>query len=114
MGIAESSDAGKGKQGQGKRGETHGLVCHVLGTGQGFHVPLGPSQGAECLSCLGQAWWVFQAPASFLVPGKLPLVSWSVFPRPSALFPPSPSPTTKHSSNQRSLPCGSHSSGEAC
>lgn len=89
MGIAKSSDAGKGKQGQGKSGEAHSLVCHVLGTGQGFHVPLGPCQGAEYLSsCRLQAWWVFQAPASFLVPGKFPVISWSISPSPSALFSP--------------------------
>lgn len=39
MAIAKSSDAARSKQ--RKRGEAHGLVCHVLGTGQGFHVPLG-------------------------------------------------------------------------
>lgn len=33
MGLAKSSDAVKSKE--RKRGEAHGLACHVLGTGQG-------------------------------------------------------------------------------
>lgn len=107
MGIAKSSDAGKGKQGQGKRGEAHGLVCHVLGTGQEFHVPLGPSQGAECLSsCRLQAWWGSPGSSFLSCPWKASSYFQGAFPPGLLLFPLSSSPTTKHSSNQRSLACG--------
>ena len=48
MGLAKSSDAVKSKE--RKCGEAHGLACHVLGTGQGFHVLSGFRPSSRHLS----------------------------------------------------------------
>ena len=85
MGLAKSSDAVKSKE--RKRGEAHGLACHVLGTGQGFHVLSGFRPSSRHLSSCYLKGWAGSSGSSspslclescFLSPGPF---------SPGALFP---------------------------